>query len=129
MACFTFQWLNKSAREGIIHQMRHNVMCPHSVVHACDRRQNHRQEPFISCLVRSASRTHLGEVKPARSLYIVNLFAHLKGIHDWLLNVNGRSSIVESVRLSRSRTARAWNTRSANAFATLTCMTWMSSPF
>src|SRR5258708_10637805 len=27
MACFTFQWLNKSAREGIIHQMRHNVMC------------------------------------------------------------------------------------------------------
>ncbi len=56
-------------------------MCPHSVVHACDRRQNHRQEPFISCLVRSASRTHLGEVKPARSLYIVNLFAHLKGIH------------------------------------------------
>src|SRR5260370_7621706 len=27
MACFTFQWLNKSAGEGMIHQMRQNVMC------------------------------------------------------------------------------------------------------
>src|SRR5258708_14083265 len=126
MACFTFQWLNKSAREGIIHQMRHNVMCPHSVVHACDRRQNHRQEPFISCLVRSASRTHLGEVKPARSLYIVNLFAHLKGIHDWLHNANGRSSTAVSVPTNRSRTARAWSTRKPRTGNTLSCMTWIS---
>src|SRR5260370_38903575 len=102
---------------------------PHPGVLPRNRSQDHRQEPFISCLVRSASRTHLGEVKPARSLYIVNLFAHLKGIHDRLLNVNGRSSIVESVRISRSRTARAWNTRRTNAVATLSCMTWMSSPF
>src|SRR5229473_5730007 len=101
---------------------------PHPGVLPRNRSQDHRQESFISGLVRSASRTHLGEVNPARSLYIVNLFAHLKGIHDWLLNANGRLFTAASVPTSRSKTARAWNTRKTNAAATLSCMTWMSSP-
>jgi len=55
MACFTFQWLNKSAREGIIHQMRHNVMClsPEETAHLILTlfRQHQREARFVGPLL------------------------------------------------------------------------------